>query len=327
MLAFLLFSAAPLLNQAEPASIKSAVPPLPEAFSSFGAAIVDRDVYVYGGHIAPTHNYAVDAVTGKFRRYNLDKNGGAWEELPGGPPIQGLALVAHGGKVYRIGGMQPRNKATEKASNFSLDSVAVFDPKVGKWADFVPLPEGRSSHDAAVVGDSIVVIGGWTMNGAEKRGEFVDTALVLDLSHEKPKWKTVPQPFKRRAFNVGVSAGKVYAVGGMNADEEIERTVDVFDPATLTWSKAPDLPGVKRNGFASAVCASDDKIVASPSDGKVYMLTGAKDAQWTEVGELKDRRIVHRLVPIGDGRILALGGANTVGNLASVELIDVGGKK
>jgi hypothetical protein len=36
----------------------AAYPPLPEAFSSFGAAVADGHVYVYGGHTARTHLYS-----------------------------------------------------------------------------------------------------------------------------------------------------------------------------------------------------------------------------------------------------------------------------
>jgi hypothetical protein len=89
-------------------------PPLPQAVSSFGAAVSDGWLYVYGGHCAKTHNYSTEAVLGTFYRVSLSSPG-AWQKLPDGPPVQGLALVAHGDKIYRIGGMQPRNKPGDKA--------------------------------------------------------------------------------------------------------------------------------------------------------------------------------------------------------------------
>src|SRR5689334_10281762 len=78
--------------------LKPSYPPLPESFSSFGAAICDGFVYVYGGHVAKTHTYSTAAVTGKFRRLNL-ADPKAWQELPPGPGLQGLALVSHAGKL------------------------------------------------------------------------------------------------------------------------------------------------------------------------------------------------------------------------------------
>src|SRR5688572_23086109 len=118
---------------------KTKYPPIPEAFSSFGAAVCDGYVYVYGGHIGKTHTYSTKAVTGKFRRLNLAKPD-SWQELPGGVGIQGLALVAHGGKLYRIGGMQPHNKPGDAADNHSVATCEVFDPKLGKWEPLPNLP-------------------------------------------------------------------------------------------------------------------------------------------------------------------------------------------
>ena len=47
-----------------------------------------------------------------------------WERLPPGPPVQGMNLAAYQGKVYRIGGMSPRNKPGEKEAIFSIADCA-----------------------------------------------------------------------------------------------------------------------------------------------------------------------------------------------------------
>src|SRR5262249_45721127 len=83
---------------------------LPQAVSSFGAVGSECWLYVYGGHIAPTHNYSTEAVTGEFQRLKLgtgdQPDGNDWEKLPGGPRVQGMNLAAHAGKIYRAGGME-----------------------------------------------------------------------------------------------------------------------------------------------------------------------------------------------------------------------------
>jgi N-acetylneuraminic acid mutarotase len=303
---------------------KTQYPAMPEAFSSFGAAVCEGQVYVYGGHIGKTHTYSTEAVTGKFRRLNLSNPKG-WEELPGGPAIQGLAMVAHGGKLYRIGGMQPRNKPTSASDNHSLATCAVFDPAVGKWAPLPDLPAGRSSHDATVVGNRIYVLGGWQMNGRGKKSIWHQTGAVLDLSQKTLRWEAIKQPFQRRALNVAALEGKVYVVGGMGPDGT-DKSVDVFDPATQRWSKGPALPGPSRNGFTPAVCASAGTLFASPTDGKLYRLDLKKNA-WDEVGSLAKKRVVHRLVAANDGWLLVLGGGSRDGNLSMVETIAAGQKQ
>src|SRR5690242_12640385 len=80
------------------------LPDLPAPLSAFGAAVAGDHVYVYGGHSGKAHSYSTETTLGEFRRLDL-KNPTKWEDLPGGPKLQGLALVAHDGKLYRVGGM------------------------------------------------------------------------------------------------------------------------------------------------------------------------------------------------------------------------------
>ena len=80
---------------------------LPQATSSFGAVVADGWLYVYGGHVSPTHSYFKEAVSGRFDRVRLSGEA-VWESLPAGPAMQGMNLAAYKGKVYRIGGMTPQ---------------------------------------------------------------------------------------------------------------------------------------------------------------------------------------------------------------------------
>jgi N-acetylneuraminic acid mutarotase len=164
------------------ADTNASYPPLPVAVSSFGAAETGGYVYVYGGHSGQAHVYSTETMIGKLLRLNLASPSKGWEDLPGGPPLQGLAMVAHGGKLYRIGGMYARNKPGEEGDTLSVATCAMFDPKTNKWSALPDLPHGRSSHDAVVVGDTIVVAGGWCLNGRGKDREWHYTALILDLS-------------------------------------------------------------------------------------------------------------------------------------------------
>ncbi|MCI0464081.1 MAG: DUF4198 domain-containing protein [Gemmataceae bacterium] len=293
--------------------------PLPRAVSSFGAAVADGWLYVYGGHCTRTHQYSTEAVVGTFHRLRLSEPK-TWEELPSGPALQGLAVVAHGGKIYRIGGMQPRNQPGEKADNHSLATFARFDPATKKWEDLPDLPEGRSSHDAVVVGDQLVVVGGWKMNGAGKKTDWHTTALVLDLKQQPLKWQPVKQPFRRRALTAAVHDGKVFVVGGMTEDSVTELTVNVYDPAADAWATGPDLPGPRRNGFAAAAIAAGGRLYVSPADGRLFRLAAQGDT-WEELGRLQQPRIVHRLVAARDDLLVAVGGASKGDNVALTEAI------
>ena len=298
----------------------AALPAMPEGFASFGAAATDGFVYVYGGHKGRTHNYSTATVHGKFRRLNVASPERGWEELPEGPIGQGLALVAHGGLLYRLGGMQPKNGPSEKADNVSMANCAAFDPNSRVWKDIPPFPAPRSSFDAVVVGDRIYVFGGWNQPGRGKENEWRETGLVLDLKSEPLKWREVPQPFKRRALNLAAADGKVFVVAGFTPDEETDQSVDVFDTKTEQWSKAAPLPGTARNGFSPAACGMDGAVYASPADCVVYRLD-VNANKWSEIGKLERKRIVHRIVPAGNGRLAVLGGANGKEMVAEVEVV------
>ncbi len=292
---------------------------MPQAASSFGAALADGWIYVYGGHIVPTHSYSVDAVSGKFARRKV-ADGSAWESLPPGPAVQGMNIVAHGGRVYRVGGMEPRNRAGQPADNWSLDTVARFDPERGAWEALPPLPAPRSSHDVVVSGNRLVVVGGWNMRGVGQDSLWPDTMEVLDLSAPTLAWKSVPQPFRRRALVAAADTQRIYVVGGFDDANAIDKGLAIYDVATATWSEGPILPGGQRSGFGPAAVVVDGRLYVSIDDGGLYRLDRAGKA-WEHVAKATPR-IVHRLVSDGS-RIYILGGASRGGNSDLIEAVAV----
>lgn len=298
----------------------AALPDLPAPVSAFGAAVVGDHVYVYGGHAGKAHTYSIDTTLGELRRLDLT-NPVAWEELPAGPKLQGLALVAHGGKVYRVGGMQPQNARAEKTDTKSQATCAVFDPATGMWADLEPLPDPRSSHDAAVVDDTLYVFGGWRLNGKDGKSEWHAHGWALDLASPDATWRKVDQPFQRRALSAAAHGGKVYVIGGLNHKAETELTVIVYDPQADTWEEGPPLPGEKTNGFTPASAVAGGRLFVTPADGHVYQLADRGD-RWAEVGQLREPRFVSRMVGASDGRLVVIAGAAPGTQLASVEALD-----
>lgn len=314
--AFLLL---PFVTVAPAGEKAPAVPDLPESLTSFGACVADGYVYVYGGHSGKTHTYSHDTTLGKFRRLRPGADT-AWQELPESLHLQGLALVAHQGNVIRVGGMEPRNKSGDPSDSVSTATVQAFDPKAGRWADLPPLPAPRSSHDAVVVGDTLVVAGGWNMKGKGSTPEWHDTFHTLNLADPKAKWTTAKQPFERRALTAAAFDGKAYLLGGLGKDSQTDTAVNVFDPQTGKWSDGPDFPAGAMNGFTPAAVVVGKSLYLSPHDGVVYKLEGGK---WAVVGKLTTPRFVHRAVPHGENRFLAIGGAAKGGNRADVEVISI----
>ena len=324
MRTFCLFALLPLacVLDAADAPKKPTHAMLPRAVSSHGACVESGKLYVYGGHTGRTHNYSTKTVTGAFLR--MPVAGGAWEELTPGEPVQGTALVAHKGKLFRVGGMQPRNAPEAKSDTHSVAGVSCYDPATKKWMALPDLPKARSSHDAVVVGDKLFVVGGWTLNGA-KPSTWLDTVDILDLSNPKSTWVSVKQPFQRRALSAFVLGGKIHVVGGLTAKGTTKK-VDVFDPVKGTWSEGQELVGTGNVGFSVASCVAGGEAFLSGNDGKVYRLDGAGKT-WEQIATQKVARFVHRLVPGSKGKLLVVGGAAHEGDARIVEEIPIPAKK
>ncbi len=295
-------------------------PLLPEPIASFGAARDGDWVYVYSGHAGAVHHHSADTLSKSFYRLNL-LDGRSWEALPMEQPLQSPAVLAHGGKIYRIGGLSAKNRADEPDDLWSVASASRYDPLTRKWEALPPLPEPRSSHDAAVLGDRLYVVGGWSLQGDLQT--WHTTTWVMDLTKTPLAWEPAPPtPFERRAIALAAVDGKLWALGGMPSDGDSgTKDVSVFDPATGAWTDGPALPF---NGFGVAAAVIGDDLLVSGLKSGVHRLGLYGDApEWEEVTSLAFPRYFHRLVPTGPDRLLALGGSSDGGHLRVCEWVDL----
>ncbi|MEM7166914.1 MAG: kelch repeat-containing protein [Planctomycetota bacterium] len=287
---------------------------LAEGVASFGACADGAWLYVYGGHTGRAHQHSLDNLSHTFRRLSL-LDGVSWQELPAGPPMQSVALVAHKGSVYRVGGLLARNRAGEDEDLWSSNEVARFDTVLKKWIPLPSLPERRSSHDACVLGDKIYVFAGWTLGG---KRTWLDTAYTMDLNDVDAGWEPLPTaPFERRAVDVTAHDGKLYVIGGITSDGDLSSDVDVFDPASGAWSFGPTLPG---RGFGASAAVQNGRLIASGMDGVLFRLS-TDGKKWVQSGRLAIPRFFHRYVPLPDGRLACVSGAARGGHVRWIEYV------
>lgn len=302
-----------------------ALPELPFAVTSFGAAVIGNTVYVAGGHLGESHEYNRDDQSDEL--LSLDTTGDRqWKVVSKMPKLQGLAMVAHGGKLYRVGGFEARNAPDEPKDMHSLAQFARFDPATKTWTDLAPLPEGRSSLDAAVVGDELYVVGGWKMAGKDAKSVWHDTVWKANLTKEPIAWEAVPSPgFQRRAIAAAAYQGKLYVLGGMSSDNKVTQAVSVFDPKTGAWSEGPSLTGETMESFGASAFAQHGRLYVTGVKGRILRLS-EDGRSWDEVGHLDKGRFFHRLLPLGDDRLVVVGGSSRAGRILSLELVRVAGQ-
>lgn len=321
-----------------PSVVAANLQALPQPVTSFGAAVVKDSLYMYGGHTGSAHSYSKEEQGNQLIR--LDLQSGKWSTLVEGPPLQGLALVTHGGKLYRIGGFTAENAEGEEHKLVSQSAVAMFDPAKGAWEDLPSLPEPRSSHDAAVVGDAIYVVGGWAMGGEES--VWHDTAWKMDLTKDELRWEPIAAPpFKRRALALAAHNEGLYVVGGMQDEGGPTTAVAVYDPAADKWSEGPSLfvkpapdskdgeqprrrmSGGAMTGFGASAFATGGALYVTTVQGDLQKLA-ADGKSWEVVSDGLTPRFFHRLLPLDSNHLIVVGGSNmSIGKFEEVEVIDV----
>lgn len=302
------------------------LPSMPTAVTSFGATRDAAHLYVLGGYAGRPHAYSREDQSGRLARLALDGTG-AWEELGElEAGLQGFPLVAYDGKVCRFGGNRILNPAGEPADMRSIDEAACFDVERRRWAALPPLPAGRSSHEAAVIGTTVYLAGGWRLEGAAATGEYHHSVLALDLASPS-RWRSIAAPFARRAVGVAAAGGRLVVIGGIEG-REVSARVDVYDPQRDRWSRGPDFPGAgAAAAFGVAAVGVGDAVYASGQEGLIQRWRVGEES-WTTVGSLAFGRFFHQLIARGEDELVAIGGIgsmHTDGRTRVVEVVGLGG--
>lgn len=187
------------------------LPSLPEPRSSMDATVLDGNLYAIGGWAM-----SGDSEESKWHktawRLPLDKDGSSWQPIAE-PPFRrrALAVVAHAGRVFVIGGMNedggpttetcaynPADNSWEKLGSIAgvpmngfgaaateLDgkllvstvdgSIQLFDDQRNSWKIIGQIPTGRFFHRILPLSaDTVAIIGGANMNvGKFRKTEFL----------------------------------------------------------------------------------------------------------------------------------------------------------
>jgi hypothetical protein len=175
--------------------------------------------------------------------------------------MSGVTAAAPDGRIYLVGGnghplnFQDRETGPGKMWQL-LATMEIFDPAEGDWQERRPMPRPRQEFAGAFGADGkLYVFGGFDRRLAVHSRDF-----ATDEEFE--------------------AAGRVV----LEAAKKPLRAVDVYDPATDTWSERSPMPE-GRHAMGAALGA----------DGKIYVVGGA-----VSYGEPVGRREVFVYDPIAD---------------------------
>jgi RNA polymerase sigma factor (sigma-70 family) len=232
---------------------------MPTARSWSGAAVVDGKIYVIGGCVPSDPNIPTRFAQTTIAMEEYDPATDTWTKKAGMlPPTRAwLGTSVVNGIIYAIGGWSGWDEGRY------VSTVEAYDPAADKWTRKADMPTRRETC-AVTVDGKIYAIGG-LRNGVV----VVPTVEVYDPATDR--WtRKADMPTTRCYHAACVIDGRIYVSGGYPVPPYIYRnamgptltTVEVYDPATDTWTQTSDMPWPKYGHSASVI------------DGKMYIIGG-----------------------------------------------------
>jgi N-acetylneuraminic acid mutarotase len=242
---------------------------MPQASHHIGLTELNGKIYVVGGFIkpasGPTAWEPVDNV------WEYDPAADTWKALAPLSKKRGAPVaVAHGGKVYAIGGagLHPGSKETvvhPARPHRALGANEVYDPAANTWKTLQDMPTARNHGAVGVVNNKIYYIGGRIGNAFITRASNTDIVEVYDPATDQWGPLLAPMITPRSAVAWGTHNNRIYVAGGEQRTSEFQRTfraVEAYDPAANRWMALPPME-FPRHGLAGAIV-----------NGKFHLVSG-----------------------------------------------------
>ena len=249
-----------------------------------------------------------------------DPASGSWSSAGDIPTVRAghTATLLHDGRVVVVGGVGVDGYSP-------VTQAALLDPQTGVWSSAGVVLTPRTGHTATLLRDGRVLIVGED-NVYEPYAELFDPAT----GEWSPTGPSAGPRFRHSATLT--SDGRVLVTGGEPSGQEsgLIDLVEIFDPATDSWSLAGNLQVARSRHSASLL-----------GDGRIVVLGGASETvagpggalaageafdpetgEWTAITPACSGRFGHSAILLDDGRLVLLGGQSDALVTTSVESYD-----
>ena len=232
------------------------------------AAELNGKIYMFGGFKYPDSGKPGWQPIDNAWEYDPAKD--TWKALAPMPSKRGSPnAVAHGGKIYVIGGasMHPGSKAAfvhPAQPHRAVATNEVYDPQTNTWETRSPMPTARNHAASGMVNNKIYIIGGRIGAAFITRGSSVDIVEEYDPATDQWGALKAAMPTARSAVAWGTNRGKIYVAGGEAQDSRrlsAFRAVEAFDPVANTWTILPSMQ-FPRHGLAGAFVGNRFHLVS-----------------------------------------------------------------
>ncbi len=210
-------------------------------------------------------------------------------------PRQEMGVVAVGGKIYAVGGLDKEGQG--------LRTVEVYHPDANRWSFVQALPLPLHHAAAADVEGVLYLVGGFEGSSFE-----FATNLVWAYYPASGQWRLrAPMPTRRGALAVAVYQKEIYAVGGFRDGHSVSDFA-VYDVAQDRWSSLPPMP--TRRDHLAAVAIPDIIAISGRKDGMNLSEVERYDVGrqvWSAVASIPTPRSGFAAVNMG-GQVYTFGG-------------------
>lgn len=256
----------PAASAAAPTWKRSASLPVPR--TEIAAARSGSEIVVVGGYLpwGDTSDQA-DAFAPSTNR---------WRRLPPFPvAVNHPAAATWRGKIVVAGGYPHTRPPSDRVFVLEGDS----------WRELARMPEGRGAAGAAVVGDTLFVVGGIGPNG------LASAALALDL--RRGAWRRIPGPVPREHLAVTATGGRVYALAGRTGGLDTNvRTLESWRPGERRWTRHRPIPRSRGGTGAAAVGRTIVSVGGEEPGGTIRTVYAfdTRTGRWRRLADLPSPR-------------------------------------
>jgi len=203
-----------------------------------------------------------DPISRVFPTVGSGSNHDRWRTRAQMPtPRTDLAVVAHDGLIYAIGGVN---------NNGATGRVEAYDPPKDAWTTRRAKPTAVGLIAGVSLGDKIYVPGGFD---ADQQPQAVFE--VYDPAQDR--WQTAaPLPAALGAYGLAALDGQIYLFGGRAGPARYVASVYRYDPQADAWEEMA--PMVRPRGF----------LGAAPLGDKIYVVGGYDDVAEHDICEAYD---------------------------------------
>lgn len=279
--------------------------------------------------------FVSDGTAGEFNHQLYHPSFDLWENLDSSRfsyQISGMAILP-GAKVLLAGGYQ-KDRLT--LDNRRIGAGAeIYDLSQKSWTTIQSMNIGRAGFTMTALRDGrIMAAGGFYLQQNGSRFSSLSSSVVEFFDPSTETWELGPSMVFTHTQHEALvlSDGRVLILGG-NVNEF---TGEIFDPITSEWT-AISTPGIGYRRDYRTALIDDDHVLLSGGilegvEGSVICAVySISEDDWSVTGSMNVPRSEHTLLPLGNGKVLAIGGSSelndhpfypTVEPTATCELFD-----